>query len=246
MMTAMDEVERAGTHAAPPGDATAGAGAESHHSVADVVKPHLRGWIHAGMAPVALVAGIVLVALAPVGPARTSSIVFAVATVLLFTTSAVYHRGTWSAPVTAALRRLDHSNILLVIAGTYTPLAVLLLSQSTATWLLATIWGATIAGIAARVFWLTAPRWFYVPLYVVLGLVSVAFLPAFWARGGPAIVWLLLGGGLAYVLGAVVYGIKRPNPSPRWFGFHEVFHVLTVVGYAAHYLAVAIATTTAR
>lgn len=237
MMTTMDHVDPA-QPPAPPAEGPAS-------TVAALVKPHLRGWIHAGMAPVALVAGIVVVALAGSSPARVSATVFAVATVLLFTTSAVYHRGTWSPTTTAALRRLDHSNILLVIAGTYTPLAVLLLPTTTATWLLGTIWAATLAGIAARVFWLTAPRWFYVPLYVVLGLVSVGFLPQFWANGGPATVWLLLGGGLAYVLGAVVYGVKRPNPSPRWFGFHEVFHVLTVLGYAAHYAAVALAVTAA-
>lgn len=215
-----------------------------HHpvaAIADKVKPHLRGWIHAGTAPVALVAGIVLVVLAPTTPARVSTAVFAFATVLLFSASAVYHRGNWSPRTTAALRRLDHSNILMVIAGTYTPLAVLLLPRTTATWLLATIWAAALGGVFARVFWLTAPRWFYVPLYVILGLVSIGFLPQFWASGGPVIVWLLLAGGLAYVLGAVVYGIKRPNPSPRWFGFHEIFHVLTVVGYVTHFIAVSIA-----
>lgn len=210
-------------------------------AVATKVKPLLRGWIHAGTAPIALAAGIVLVALSPTTPARVSTTIYAFATVLLFSASAVYHRGTWSVGTTAALRRLDHSNIILVIAGTYTPLAVLLLPTTTAIWLLVTIWAAALGGIAARVFWLTAPRWFYVPLYVVLGLVSVGFLPQFWSTGGPAIVWLLLTGGLAYVLGAVVYGIKRPNPSPRWFGFHEIFHVLTVIGYVSHYVAVSIA-----
>lgn len=214
----------------------AGTGAIS--AVATKVKPLLRGWIHAGMAPVALVAGVLLVALSPTAPARVSTAVFAFATVLLFSASAVYHRGTWSVGTTAALRRLDHSNILMVIAGTYTPLAVLLLPFTTALWLLVAIWVAALGGVFARVFWLNAPRWFYVPLYVILGLVSVGFLPQFWASGGPAIVWFVLIGGLAYVLGAVVYGIKRPNPSPRYFGFHEVFHVLTVVGFGCHLVAV--------
>ena len=236
-MATMNDVERAGEGPA-----------QEHNPIAVVaakVKPHLRGWIHAGTAPVALVAGIVLVVAAPTTAARASTAVFAFATVLLFSASAVYHRGTWSPGTTAALRRLDHSNILMVIAGTYTPLAVLLLPRTTATWLLVTIWAAALGGVFARVFWLSAPRWFYVPLYVILGSVSVAFLPQFWASGGPAIVWLLLCGGLAYVLGAVVYGIKRPNPSPRWFGFHEVFHVLTVVGYVAHYIVVSIASNSA-
>jgi hemolysin III len=93
------------------------------------------------------------------------------------------------------------------------------------------------------VFWLSAPRWLYVPIYVALGWVAVWFLPTFWRaeNGGPAVVWLVAGGGLAYTLGAVVYGIKKPNPSPRWFGFHEIFHSLTVVGYTCHYIAAAMA-----
>lgn len=222
---------------APPhrGPATAA------ETVAKTVKPHLRGWIHAGMAPVAAIAGIVLVALSPTPAARWSTAVFALATILLFTASAVYHRGTWSPRTTAALRRLDHSNILLVIAGTYTPLAVLLLPRQSAIVLLSIVWVGALAGILARVFWLKAPRWFYVPLYVALGWVSVAYLPQFIADGHYAIVWLVAAGGLAYTLGAVVYGLKRPNPSPRWFGFHEIFHVLTVVGYLCHYIAVSIA-----
>lgn len=210
-------------------------------AVAAVVKPLLRGWIHAGMAPIALVAGIVLVVLAPTTTARWSTAVFALATTVLFTASAFYHRGTWSPSTTAALRRLDHSNILLVIAGTYTPLAALLLPTTTATWLLVIVWAGALAGILARVFWLRAPRWFYVPLYLVLGWISVWFLPAFWSTGHHALVWLVAAGGLAYSLGAVVYALKRPNPSPRWFGFHEIFHVLTVVGYVCHYIAVSIA-----
>jgi hemolysin III len=207
----------------------------------EALKPTLRGWIHAGMAPVAAVAGLVLVILSETPAARWSTAVFALATTVLFTASAVYHRGTWSPRTTATLRRLDHANIFLVIAGTYTPLAVLLLPTTTATWLLAIIWTGALAGIATRVLWLGAPRWFYVPLYVILGLVSVAYLPQFSAGGQALIVWLVAVGGVAYILGAVVYGTKRPNPSPNHLGFHEVFHILTVIGYACHYVAVSIA-----
>ncbi len=238
----MDNVESpspAAQHPHPDPSRQPGAGPLS--AAATKVKPMLRGWIHAGTAPVALVAGIVLVALSPTTAARASTAVFAFSTVLLFSASAVYHRGTWSVRTTAALRRLDHSNILLVIAGTYTPLAVLLLPSGTARWLLLAIWVAALGGMFARVFWLSAPRWFYVPLYVILGMVSIGFLPQFWRTGGPVIVWLVVAGGLAYMLGAVVYGIKKPNPSPRYFGFHEVFHVLTVIGYVCHYIAVSIA-----
>jgi hemolysin III len=211
-------------------------------SPVDGVKPKLRGWIHAGMAPVVVAASIVLVALAPTTPGRVSAVVFGLSAILLFATSGVYHRGRWSPRVSATLRRLDHTNIFLIIAGSYTPLAVLLLDWPTARTLLLIVWSGAVAGVLARVFWLGAPRWFYVPIYVALGWVAVVFLPDFWQSGGPAIVWLVAAGGIAYTIGAVVYGTKWPNPSPRWFGFHEIFHVLTVVGYTCHYIAVSIAT----
>lgn len=209
--------------------------------VVEQVKPRLRGWIHAGVAPLVLAASVVLVALAPTPAARWSTAVFGVSAVLLFGTSGVYHRGRWSPRVAAVLRRLDHTNIFLIIAGTYTPLAVLLLPASTARVLLAVVWTGALVGLLARVFWLNAPRWLYVPIYVALGWVAVGFLPQFWRTGGPTIVWLVAAGGLAYTVGALVYGLKRPNPSPRWFGFHEVFHALTVVGYTCHYVAVSLA-----
>jgi hemolysin III len=209
--------------------------------VAEAVKPRLRGWIHAGVAPFVLLASIVLVVLSPTPAARWSTAVFGLSAVMLFGTSAVYHRGHWSPRVAGILRRLDHTNIFLIIAGTYTPLAVLLLPASTARALLIVVWSGALVGLLARVFWLGAPRWVYVPVYVALGWVAVAFLPQFWRSGGPTITWLIIVGGLAYTLGAVVYGTKRPNPSPRWFGFHEIFHVLTVVGFGCHYVAVSIA-----
>ena len=110
--------------------------------------------------------------------------------------------------------------------------------------LLSIVWGGALLGIGFRVFWVGAPRWLYVPLYVALGWVAVWFLPDFSAAAGPALVWLIAAGGIAYTLGAVVYGFKRPNPSPRWFGFHEIFHVGTVVGFVCHLIAVFIAVTT--
>lgn len=216
---------------------------ETAEQIADAVKPRLRGWIHAGMFPLATVASIVLVALAPTTPLTIASAVFGLAAMLLFGTSAVYHRGTWSPRVAGILRRLDHTNIFLVISGTYTPLAVALLPASTARTLLIMVWVGALVGMLARVFWLGAPRWVYVPVYVALGWVAVWFLPAFGRapNGGPEVVWLVSLGGLAYTIGAVVYGLKRPNPSPRWFGFHEVFHALTVVGFSCHYAAAALA-----
>lgn len=211
-------------------------------TLGETVKPRLRGWIHAGMAPVVLVAAVVLVVIAPGTTAKVSTTVFGLSAILLFGTSAIYHRGTWSPRVAGVLRRLDHTNIFLIIAGTYTPLAALLLPTPVSRNLLLVVWSGALAGLLARVFWLDAPRWLYVPIYIALGWVAVWFLPDFWRSGGPAIVWLVAAGGLAYTLGAVVYGTKRPNPSPRWFGFHEIFHVLTVVGFGCHYVAVLLAT----
>lgn len=202
------------------------------------VKPRLRGWIHAGMAPFVLAVGIVLVSLSPTGEARWSTAVFGLATTLLFSLSAVYHRGTWSPRTLAVLRRLDHSNIFLVIAGTYTPLAVLLLPDPTRWILLLVVWSGALVGIALRVFWLSAPRWLYVPIYIALGWVAVWFLPAFARTGGSAVMWLVIAGGLCYTLGAAVYATKWPNPSPRWFGFHEIFHIGTLGGYTCHAIAI--------
>ncbi|WP_228760102.1 hemolysin III family protein [Pseudactinotalea sp. HY158] len=203
-------------------------------------KPKLRGWIHAVIAPLAFAFAVVLVALAPAGAPRLTAAVFGSATVLLFGTSAIYHRGTWSPHVQAILRRLDHANIFLVIAGTYTPLAVLLLPGGVARTLLLIVWIGAVLGIAMRVFWLGAPRWLYVPIYLALGWVAVGFIPSFWSSGGAAVAWLVMAGGLGYTAGALVYGLKRPDPSPRWFGFHEIFHSGTVIGYGCHAIAIAL------
>jgi len=119
---------------------------------------------------------------------------------------------------------------------------VLLLPATTARNLLIVVWAGALVGLLARIFWLGAPRWVYVPVYLALGWVAVAFLPQFYRSGGAAIVWLIAAGGLAYTVGAVVYGLKKPNPSPRYFGFHEIFHALTVVAITCHYIAVSIAT----
>lgn len=205
------------------------------------IKPRLRGWIHAGTFPFAVAAGIVLIALAPTLEGKISASVFALSACLLFGVSAVYHRGNWSPRTDAVLRRLDHTNIFLIIAGTYTPLAVLLLPPDRSTVLLTIVWSGALVGLLARVFWLNAPRWVYVPVYLALGWVAVAYMGQFWATGGPAVVWLIIGGGIAYTLGAIVYGTKKPDPSPLWFGFHEIFHVFTVLGFACHVVAIYLA-----
>jgi hemolysin III len=205
------------------------------------VKPKLRGWIHAGTFPLAAAAGVVLVVLAPTGKARLGAAVFAVTAALLFGTSAVYHRGTWSPRVHGLLKRLDHANIFLIIAGTCTPLAVLLLPPDQRSLLLGIVWAGALAGIAFRVFWVGAPRWLYTPCYVALGWAPVRYLPDFLHTGGAAVLILIVAGGLLYSAGAVVYALQRPDPSPRWFGFHEVFHALTVAAFTAHYIAISLA-----
>jgi hemolysin III len=205
-------------------------------TMVDSVKPKLRGWLHAGMLPLSVAAGIVLIALAPNTTARLAATVFSISAWLLFGTSAVYHRGNWSPRVAGVLKRLDHSNIFLIIAGSYTPFALLLPGDQARTMLII-VWTGAIAGVLFRVLWVGAPRWLYTPIYVALGWVAVFYLGPLLEHGGPAIVALIAAGGLLYTLGAVVYGIKRPNPSPRWFGFHEIFHALTVAAFTAHYIA---------
>lgn len=201
------------------------------------IKPTWRGWLHAGTAPLVLIAGIILVALAPGVLAKITCAIYVATGVLLFGTSALYHRGRWSPSATALLRRLDHSNIMLVIAGSYTPLSALMLPESTATLLLWMIWIGAVAGVLFRVLWAHAPRWLYVPIYVLLGATALFFLPDFWAAGVVPTL-LICAGGAMYIAGAVIYGIKKPNFSHRHFGFHELFHALTVAGFATHFIAV--------
>ena len=201
-------------------------------------KPKARGWIHAITAPVALVNSIVLVVLAPTTGIRAACAVFGISAVVLFGNSAVYHLGRWSVRVHSILRRIDHSNIFLLIAGTYTPLSVALLPASTAALVLTIVWAGALGGILLSVFKPEAPRWLYTPLYIALGWVAFWFLPDFWQTGGPAIVWLLIAGGLSYTLGALCYGLRWPNPWPKVWGFHEFFHTGTLLGYACHAVAV--------
>ena len=211
-------------------------------TVADIleIKPRLRGWLHAGAAPLALVAGIVLVVLAPTAGTRIASAVYALTGILLFGVSAVYHRGNWSPKVKTILKRLDHTNIMLVIAGSYTPLAWSLLPREKAIVLLVIIWSGAVAGIAFRLLWLHAPRWLYTPVYIALGCAALFYIPDFWSVNVPAAI-LVMAGGAAYIAGAVIYAMKRPNPSVDWFGFHEIFHAFTLAGFSAHYVAILMA-----
>jgi hemolysin III len=202
-----------------------------------VVKPRLRGWLHAGMAPLALAAGIVLISLAKTPAGVVGGAVFLTASVLLFGTSGVYHRGTWGARGQAILRRMDHSNIYVFIAATYTPLALILLDGASRMILLVLIWSAAVGGLLFRL-WLSAPRWLYTVLYIAMGWSALGWLGAFYHAAGPAVLILILAGGICYTLGAIVYARKRPDPSPAWFGYHEIFHVGTIAGFVCHYAAI--------
>ncbi len=212
----------------------------------DEVKPRLRGWIHAGTAPLALAAGIVLVALSPTVATRVGSAVFATSALLLFTVSAIYHRGTWSPRVWRFLRRFDHANIFLLIAGSYTPFTLLLLEGSERVVLLSVVWTGALLGVLFRVFWNNAPRWLYTPIYMALGWAAVFYFGDFVQGASTAVVVLMAVGGGLYTLGGIVYGFQRPDPFPRWFGFHEVFHTLTIAAFASHYVGVSIATYSLR
>lgn len=200
------------------------------------IKPSWRGWIHAATFPVAIVAGIVLILVAQGAPAKWAAAVFMTTSLLLFGNSALYHRFDWSPKIKVVLKRIDHANILLLIAGTYTPLAVLALPPEKGVLLLSLVWGGTLVGILFRVFWIHAPRWLYVALYLLLGWAAVMYIVDL-MNANFAMMVLVIVGGLLYTGGAVVYALKKPNPWPGHFGFHEIFHVCTVLAFLCHWTA---------
>ena len=200
------------------------------------LKPTWRGWIHAGTFPVAIAAGIVLITLADGAVAKWACAVFMATSVLLFGNSALYHRFDWGPRTKAVLKRIDHANIMLLIAGTYTPIAVLALPPQKGILLLTLVWTGALLGILFRVFWINAPRWLYVALYLLLGWAAVMYLGDL-LQASVAMMVLVIVGGLLYTGGAVCYALKKPNPWPRRFGFHEIFHVCTVLAFLCHWTA---------
>ena len=191
---------------------------------------------------ISVLAGIVLVSVAGAsrgGQAAVATSVYALTVSLLFGTSAVYHRVSWSTPARHALvARLDHSMIFLFIAGTYTPFALLAMPERTGRVVLVVVWAGAVGGVLLKTSWITAPRWLSVPIYLALGWVAVFVLPELLSHGGVAALALIIAGGLLYTAGAVVYALQRPDPSPLVFGFHEVFHLCTVVAASCHMVAV--------
>jgi hemolysin III len=206
------------------------------------VKPRLRGVSHQYAFFVAIAAGAGLVVLARGSEARVAVAVYALSLCAMFGASALYHRIDWSPRPRVWLRRLDHSMIYVLVAGTYTPFALLVLAPALGWTILGIVWAGALAGVVLSVVWIDAPRWLTAVLYVALGWVSVVVLPALWDRAGIMTVALLATGGVLYTTGAVVYARRRPDPSPRVFGYHEVFHVLVIAAATAHFAAVALYT----
>lgn len=189
------------------------------------------------MSPISLVAGLILITLADELRGRITLGIFTLTAVTLFTCSALYHRVAWNDKNKAIWRRIDHSNIAILIAGTYTPFAIYLLEPGQARLLLILAWGGALLSSLLRILWLSAPRWLYVGGYIALGWAAVIYLPEFLDQGGVVIFVLVIAGGICYSVGGVIYAIKKPNFSINWFGFHELFHVLTAAGFICHFIA---------
>ncbi len=203
-------------------------------------RPLLRGYLHLFAAFVAVAGCVVLMLLADSPRAYVGGAVFAASLILLYFTSGVYHTITWGRRARAALQRLDHSMIFVLIAGTYTPFCLLVARDAWGIALLSVIWSVAGAGILLKLAWGSAPRWLNALLYVSAGWIAVVAATelADWFAAVP--LALLLSGGILYTLGALVYAAGKPNPFPRVFGYHEVFHVMVTAGSALHYSLVAI------
>ena len=171
--------------------------------------------------------------------ARLAAAVFALSVVGCFGVSALYHRVTWTPPVRRWMRRADHAGVYLLIAGTYTPVSLLVLDGTWGRVILTVVWAGALAAILLKFAWLDAPKWVAAGVGLALGWVAVVALPQLAGRLEPSALTLLIAGGLFYTLGAVVYARRKPDPSPRVFGYHEVFHALTIVAATCQYVAIA-------
>jgi hemolysin III len=207
--------------------------------VEPLLKPRLRGVFHEYAFYVAVVAGAVLVAVASSARERLAVWIYAVALAAMFGVSALYHRVDWrSARARAWMRRLDHSTILLLIAGTYTPFALLAFDGAIADAILITVWAGAAAGLVLNLAWISAPKWLVATVFVALGWVGVVALPQM-VDLGIAPATLVVAGGALYTLGALAYAFKRPDPAPAVFGYHEIFHLLVIGAAATHFVAIA-------
>jgi hemolysin III len=206
----------------------------------NAIKPRMRGVVHEYAFFVALAAGAALLIAAPTGKARLAAAIYVLGLAGLLGTSALYHRVSWRRPnVRRWLRRLDHSMIFLLIAGTYTPFALLVLSQPLGAVVLVLIWTGAVGGIVLSLVWPDAPKPVSAAIYISLGWVAIIAMPDMVDHLGVLGVALIVAGGLLYTAGAIIYARKRPDPVPTVFGYHEIFHVLVVAAAALHFAVIA-------
>jgi len=205
-----------------------------------IAPPKLRGWFHLGAAPVVFIASLLLFIFTK-NSLKWAVALYAMSAITLFSVSAIYHRVPWAPAKKKIWRRWDHANINFLIAGSYTPFAMTLLHGRDRTILMSVVWTGAIIGVLVRIFWLGAPRWFYVVNYLLLGWVAVAYLPAIYRTGGLWVLIPIILGGIFYSIGAIFYALKFPGPQARYFGFHELFHVFVIAAWAVQYLAISIA-----
>jgi len=203
-------------------------------------KPRLRGVSHQWAFFVSVAIGAALVVVAPSGEPRLAAAIYALSVAALFGTSALYHRITWASQAARRwMRRLDHSMIFFLIAGTYTPFALLVLDGDLATVILIVVWAGALAGVLMKLVWIDAPKALVALTYIMLGWVAVAAFPDMIERLGVTATALVAVGGLLYTLGALVYAFQRPDPAPSVFGYHEVFHALVILAAALQYAVIA-------
>jgi len=235
--------ERMGERAAAAKEVVEGRAVAAKEATAEAiaaVKPRLRGVSHQWAFFVSLAFGAALILLAKTPRATLAVGIYAVSLSALFGTSALYHRVNWKRPeIRLWMRRLDHSMIFFLIAGTYTPFALLVLHGALATAILIVIWIGAIAGAVVETVWIDHPKWVAALIYLSLGWVAVAAFPALWSSIGVGGSLLIAAGGLLYTAGAVVYATQRPNPNPAIFGYHEVFHLFVIAAAIAHFSAIA-------
>ncbi|MBY0491319.1 MAG: hemolysin III family protein [Gemmatimonadaceae bacterium] len=208
-------------------------------SSSPTAKPVWRGRLHQWAAIYALGAGTALIALAPNATARLAGAIYALSLALLFTVSATYHRLEWRPAVRAWWRRADHASIFVLIGGTYTPIALLGVGGTTGTHLLVAVWIGVAIGASLTLFVPGAPKWLRALVALAVGWIAVPYLGDVYRALSATQLTLIVLGGLAYSVGAIVYATRRPNPNPQVFGYHEVFHALTLVGAGLHFVAVA-------
>jgi hemolysin III len=212
-------------------------------TVADLIgRPRARGWIHLCSAVTATMGGLALVSAAAITSSHKAilaTLIYTVSIVAMFSVSAIYHRKHWHNPAALKwMKRLDHSAIFVFIAGSYTPFALLAMPPRTGAEVLTIVWTGAAAGVALKMWWPSAPRWVGVPLYLLLGWVAIGFAGSLLHGGGPIVVGLLVLGGVLYNIGAILYGLRWPNPWPHTFGYHEFFHAFTAAAAITHYAAV--------